>query len=60
MQPVLIQILHRHNQKGRGVEPNLASPTRATDALYKGRRDRSGFIVALSLFLMIAIALAMS
>ena len=60
MKPVLIQILHKHNQKVRGVEKNLVLPTQATDALYKGRRDRSGFIVGLSLLLMVAIALAMA
>ena len=60
MKPVLIQTLHKHNQKVRGVEKNLALPTQAADALYKGRRDQSGFIVGLAVFLMITIALAMS
>jgi hypothetical protein len=39
---------------------SLAPSTQVTDTLYKGRRDRSGFIVGLCFFITVAMALAMS
>jgi hypothetical protein len=59
MKPVLIQTLHRLNEKRRETT-SLAPSAQVTDALYKGRRDRSGFIVGLCLFITIAVALALS
>jgi len=44
MKPVLIQTLSRHNQKRRETT-SLASSAQVTVTLYKGRRDRPGFIV---------------
>ena len=59
MKPVLIQTLHRLNQKRRETT-SLAPSSQVTNALYKGRRDRSGFIVGLCLCITIAVALALS
>jgi len=59
MKPVLIQTLYRHNQKRRETT-SLTLSAQVTDTLYKGRRDRSGFIVGLCFFITVAMALAMS
>jgi hypothetical protein len=51
MKPVLIQALHRHNQKKKHV---LLSDV---DSVHGGPRDRSGFIIFLVLIMTIIAAL---
>lgn len=56
MKPVLIQALHRHNQKKNITKPNFKD----IDPVHGGHKDRSGFIVFLILVVSVIIALTLS
>jgi hypothetical protein len=56
MKPVLIQTLHRHNQKKK--PKNLE--TVEIDPSHGGPRDRAGFIILLIIIMSIIIATVMS
>lgn len=56
MKPVLIQALHRHNQKKNITKPNFKD----IDPVHGGHKDRSGFIVFFILVVSVIIALTLS
>lgn len=56
MKPVLIQALHRHNQKKNITKPDFKD----IDPVHGGHKDRSGFIVFLILVVSVIIALTLS
>ena len=56
MKPVLIQALHRHNQKKKITKPDFKD----VDPVHGGHKDRSGFIVFLILVVSVIIALTLS
>lgn len=56
MKPVLIQTLHRHNQKKNITKPDF----RDVDPVHGGHKDRSGFMVFLILMFALVVAVIMN